>query len=85
MRWINPSNFSGMIVAVEVTEQASDNGLLRPLVEKTEANTLTAVERVLVDAGYSDAEVAGDGRDNPSPVGIKRKGPESPREDTLAR
>jgi transposase len=47
---------SGMIVAVEVTEQACDNGLLRPVVEKTEANTQTAVERVLVDAGYSDAE-----------------------------
>jgi len=46
---------SGIIVAVVVTEQACDNGLLGPMVEKAQANTKTPVERSLADAGYSDA------------------------------
>jgi transposase len=47
---------SGLIVAVTVEEQASDNGLLRPMVERAEANTGTQVEQALVDSGYSDAQ-----------------------------
>jgi transposase len=47
---------SGLIVAVVVTEQACDNGLLQPMVERAEANTRTPVEKALVDAGYSDAK-----------------------------
>jgi transposase len=46
---------SGLIVAVLVTEQASDNGLLVPMVELATANLGTAPEQVLADAGYSDA------------------------------
>jgi transposase len=46
---------SGLIVAVQVTEQASDNGLLLPMVEQATANLGTPVEQVLADAGYADA------------------------------
>jgi transposase len=46
---------SGLIVAVLVSEQASDNGLLLPMVEQAKANLGTAPEQVLSDSGYSDA------------------------------
>ena len=46
---------SGLIVAVMVTEQASDNGLLLPMVEQATANVGTAPKEALADAGYSDA------------------------------
>ena len=45
---------SGFIVAVEVIDQASDNGQLVPLVEQATANVGRAPERALVDGGYSD-------------------------------
>lgn len=44
----------GLIVTVEVTDQASDNGLLRPLIEQVQEETGRSPERVLADAGYSD-------------------------------
>jgi transposase len=47
---------SGLIVAVLVTEQASDNGLLVPMVELATANVGTPPQQALADAGYSDAE-----------------------------
>jgi transposase len=47
---------SGIIVAVMVTEQACDNGLLRPMIEQAEVNTQTKVDKALVDSGYSDAQ-----------------------------
>jgi hypothetical protein len=47
---------SGLIVAVLVTEQASDNGLLVPMVEQATANSGTAPQQVLADAGFSDAQ-----------------------------
>jgi transposase len=47
---------SGVIVAVEVLEQASDNGQLLPMVAQVEANTQTRPQAVLADAGYSDAD-----------------------------
>jgi transposase len=46
---------SGLIVAVLVTEQAADNGLLLPMVEQATANLGAAPEQVLADAGFSDA------------------------------
>ena len=46
---------SGLIVAVSVTEQASDNGQLGPMVEQVTANLGTAPQQVLADAGFSDA------------------------------
>jgi transposase len=45
---------SGLIVAVTVTAQASDNGLLVPVVERATANLGTAPAQVLADAGYSN-------------------------------
>jgi transposase len=47
---------SGLIVAVLVTAQASDNGLLVPLVELATANVGTPPQQALADAGYSDAD-----------------------------
>jgi transposase len=47
---------SGVIVAVKVTEQASDNGLLLPMVEQATATLGTPPQQVLADAGYSDAD-----------------------------
>jgi len=47
---------SELIVAVHVTAQASDNGLLAPMVEQAAANLGTAPEQVLVDAGFSSAQ-----------------------------
>lgn len=46
---------SGLIVAVLVTEQASDNGLLLPMVEQATAKLGTPPKQVLADAGFSDA------------------------------
>jgi transposase len=46
---------SGLIVAVLVTAQASDNGLLVPMVDLATANVGTPPKQVLADAGYSDA------------------------------
>jgi transposase len=43
-----------LIVTVRVTEQASDNGLLKPLVEQVRDETGRLPERVLADAGYAD-------------------------------
>jgi transposase len=43
----------GLIVAVQVTEQASDNGLLGTLLEKVEEQTGQAPAAVLVDGGYA--------------------------------
>lgn len=47
---------SGLIVAVTVTEQASDNGLLVPMVEQATANLGTPPEQALADAGFADAD-----------------------------
>jgi transposase len=47
---------SELIVAVQVTEQASDNGLLAPMVEQAAANLGTTPKQTLADAGYSSAE-----------------------------
>jgi hypothetical protein len=47
---------SGLIVAVLVTEQASDNGLLVPMVEQATANLGAPPQQVLADAGFSDAQ-----------------------------
>ena len=47
---------SGLIVAVQVLEQASDNELLAPLVEQATANLGRSPQQALADAGYSDAE-----------------------------
>jgi transposase len=47
---------SGIIVAVQVTAQASDNGLLLPMVELATANVGTPPEQAMSDAGYSDAD-----------------------------
>jgi transposase len=47
---------SGLIVAVQVVEQASDNGLLVPMVEQATANLGTPPKQALADAGYSDAD-----------------------------
>ena len=47
---------SGLIVAVQVSAQASDNGLLLPLVELATANVGTPPQQALADAGYSDAD-----------------------------
>jgi transposase len=45
---------SGFIVAVDVVDQASDNGQLEPMVEQATANVGTAPEQALVDMGYVD-------------------------------
>lgn len=45
---------NGLIVTVDVVEQASDNGLLKPMVDQVNEETGRLPERVLVDAGYSD-------------------------------
>lgn len=47
---------SGLIVAVVVTAQASDNGLLVPLVEQATENLSAPPKQALVDAGYMNAE-----------------------------
>jgi transposase len=46
---------SGLIVAVDVVDQASDNGLLASMMGQAETVTGVKVERALVDAGYSSA------------------------------
>lgn len=46
---------SGLIVTVAVYEQASDNGLLRPMVDQVEERTQTPVEQAVADSGFSDA------------------------------
>lgn len=46
---------SGLIVAVDVVDQASDNGLLASMVDRAEQATATKAKRVLADAGYSSA------------------------------
>jgi transposase len=47
---------SGLIVAVTVVEQASDNGLLRPMVTLVTQNTGVAPQRSLTDPGYMDLD-----------------------------
>lgn len=47
---------AGLIVAIEVVDQASDNGFAAPMVAQAEEVTGTKVERVLLDAGYSSSE-----------------------------
>jgi hypothetical protein len=47
---------SGFIVAVTVVEQASDNGLLVPLVTLVAQNTGAAPQRALTDPGYMDLD-----------------------------
>jgi transposase len=47
---------SGLIVAVDVVDQASDNGLLASMVDQAQTVTTVKAERVLVDGGYSSAE-----------------------------
>jgi transposase len=47
---------SGLIVAVRVIDQASDNGQLLPLVEQAISNLETLPEQVLADAGYTDKD-----------------------------
>jgi len=46
---------SGLIVAVLVLDQASDNGQLLPLVEQTTANVGRQPQQVLADAGFASA------------------------------
>jgi hypothetical protein len=43
---------SGLIVAVDVVDQACDNGLLESMVDQAEQTTRSKAKRVLVDAGY---------------------------------
>ena len=45
----------GLIVTVTATNQGSDNGLLKPLLEQVEQEQGRCPAAVLVDSGYSDA------------------------------
>ena len=47
---------SGLIVAVDVVDQACDNGLLESMVDQAEQRTEMKAKRVLVDAGYMSVE-----------------------------
>jgi transposase len=42
-----------LIVTVKVTDQASDNGLLQPMMKKVHAETGRLPDRALLDAGYA--------------------------------
>ena len=46
----------GLIVTVTATNQGSDNGLLKPLLEQVEQEQGRCPAAVLVDSGYSDAD-----------------------------
>lgn len=46
---------SGLIVAVRVIDQASDNGQLLPMVEQATANVGRQPQQVLADAGFASA------------------------------
>ena len=46
---------SGLIVMVDVVDQASDNGLLASMVDQAEQATGAKAKRVLADAGYSSS------------------------------
>lgn len=50
---------SGLIVAVDVVDQACDNGLLATMMGQAAAATGVPVQRVLADAGYSSAADVG--------------------------
>jgi transposase len=46
----------GLIVSVQVTDKASDNGLLSPMMEDVQSVTGQLPERVLLDSGFANQE-----------------------------